>query len=353
LGCCGAGHLPETGFLSPDGATTPLRQRVEAGSPWLVTEAGEARKWLKDASPETTAGRRAALHRNRSGTVTVAEKAGRASCSCGTPCVRWRGFSRKPKRPLSLRAPDSPTVSEKRAAWTAQVFRADRAAALSFPRPIPGGSIPKRRSGGVSIPSKRSSAGVFQARDQLLSFRAGRLPVFPGGVIQIAGTMPRLRGFPIAGAARFFPILARWRPGSFPGAAAFVPSAKRRFSAGGFIPAGPASFVSAARSGSIGRPPPQVPDDGSRLSRLDLDLPRGNDHPRRRTTINAGIPGGGPGGGSRPAVPPNAPARTNPRTRRRPSGPGRCRGAGVSDDKPGLRPSSVLSLRNDPPSPRG
>lgn len=119
-------------------------------------------------------------------------------------------------------------------------------------------------------------------------FPAERLPVFPGGVIRIAGTMPRLRGF--ARPASFSSWLSP-DDGSAPGA----PSRRDR-------------LLPFRRRGPVlsGRPPPQVPGDGgSRLSRLDLDSLRGNDHPRRRTTTNAGIPGCG----SRPAVSPDAPAR--------------------------------------------
>lgn len=87
-----------------------------------------------------------------------------------------------------------------------------------------------------SIPSagRRFSAGGPSRRDRLLSLRAGRLPVFPGGVIRTSGTTPRLRGFPIATRPAFFPS---WREASIlhPGGTGFLPprGTIRHFWAGG------------------------------------------------------------------------------------------------------------------------
>lgn len=202
MGCRGAGHLPETGFLSP-GGTTPLRQRGEAGSAWGCR-----------AGPPSGSPPQPKRHRH--------------SCGKGGPRklhVRHAARSMAGVLPkaealtVTLRTGQS-NRQRKESRPARASFLCGPGGGLVFPPAVIGGSIPKRRSGGLSIPFKRSSAGVFQARDQLLPCRAGRLPVFPGGVIRIAGPTTQLRGFPIAGAARFFPILAGWRPGSSPGSAA-------------------------------------------------------------------------------------------------------------------------------------
>jgi len=242
------------------------------------------------------------------------------------------------------------------------IFVPGRAAAFAFPPDDPGRGFsiraPRQQSLFGSTPRRRGFPP--QSRERLLSFRAGRLPVFRGGVIHPVpddGTAP---GFSNRGAARFFPIpagqhgrdsrrppdqsparrssshpeqrrgsgfsnrergpllsrpnrtTARMSPpaGPVPGAAVFHPirrTTDRRleFHPGGTaasIPsrttARPGVFQSRAWPASF---PPQL-DDGQDVAAGRISPERGGLHPIRRTTPRRrGFhPGGDGGGGGRP-----------------------------------------------------
>ena len=126
------------------------------------------------------------------------------------------------------------------------IFVPGRAAAFVFPPDDPGRGFsiraPRRQSLFGSTPRRRGFPP--QSRERLLSFRAGRLPVFHGGVIHSIpddGTAP---GFSNRGAARFFPVPTGRRPGcrrqpdQFRARRSFIPSAGRRIVAWNSILAG-------------------------------------------------------------------------------------------------------------------
>ena len=122
---------------------------------------------------------RAALPRNRRGTVTVAEKAGRASCLCGTPGVPMAGvFSESRSVRLSLRGPDvQPSAKKERGRPAGRA----RGLFLSPGRHGAGFSIRAPRRQFLIPRTKQRRVFSPQSRDQLLSSRAGCFPVFPGG----------------------------------------------------------------------------------------------------------------------------------------------------------------------------
>ena len=170
--------------------------------------------------PEVGRAGRAALPGHRSGTVTVAEKAGRASFSCGTPRVRWRGSPESRSRPPRSAHRTTPPPAKNEPPGPAHDFRAGPGGGLVSPPDDTGRGFSSERPG-ILHPSRKDGSA-------------------PGVCFSFGGT----NFFPSArDAFRFFPAASSEFQGRRHGSGVFqsrarpasFPSAGRRISAGGSI----------------------------------------------------------------------------------------------------------------------
>ena len=251
----------------------------------------------------------------------------RARCWCAAPGVHSATQSAFTEhRSIQRRCPHRRSHRQRQASTPGR--RAGRAVLSGVPS-APAASVHPRETTRRRGFSRRGTSFFF--------FRAGRFPVFSGGGIHppddaarivairrispgrgnghpIRRTTARRGVFPIAGAARFFPIPARQRPDQSRARRRSSAAGRRRSAGSSKTPAGSAGGVRSFR-----RFPAVVPVH---------PVPAGRRGPDRRR-------------------PPD-----QSRTRRQPSDPGRRRGSGFPDDGRGPPPSFTNIRRDDPPSSR-